>query len=410
MRNNNDKEIIQSLDKQIAEIASLPVHQKRKNEWIAHNSLSPQRPMFMVDQICWNEVNFEDELTLKCQDEFSRNIENTLRRKLYKWKHIRDDNIVEACIEVPKIITGGRYNIKISETTVATDDTNSVVSHQFVDQLSTEEDIERLDVIDIVYDAAATKINVAKTKELVGDILDVKTTGVTMHLGVWDHISEYRGVQEILYDIIDRPDFIHKTMRKFTDLTIKNLDAFESMGLLEPAQSIIHCSGGWTSELPKPGFDPEKPRACDTWSFGMAQLFSTVSPSMHDEFEIQYMKPVYERFGLINYGCCEPLDRKIDMIRKVSNVRKISISPWADQKLAAMHMGSDYIFLRKPNPAFVAAKLDEQMVRRDLEETLSICKDNNAIPEFILKDISTVGYTPQNIWRWSEIAREVFGG
>ena len=75
-----------------------------------------------------------------------------------------------------------------------------------------------------------------------------------------------------------------------------------------------------------------------------------MSPAMHEEFEIEYMKPVYERFGLINYGCCEPLDRKIDMIRKVGNVRKISVSPWADQQRAAMNMGSDYIFLRKPNP------------------------------------------------------------
>jgi hypothetical protein len=122
------------------------------------------------------------------------------------------------------------------------------------------------------------------------------------------------------------------------------------------------------------------------------------------------MKPVYERFGLINYGCCEPLDRKIDMIRKVKNVRKISVSPWADQQRASMHMGGDYIFLRKPNPALVAVELDEEAVRRDLEETLSICKENGAIPEFILKDISTVGYMPQNLWRWSEIAREVFGG
>ena len=55
-------------------------------------------------------------------------------------------------------------------------------------------------------------------------------------------------------------------------------------------------------------------------------------------------------------------------------------------------------------------ELDEEAVRNDLLETLRICKDNNAIPEFILKDISTVGYRPQNLWKWAEIAREVFGG
>ena len=87
--------------------------------------------------------------------------------------------------------------------------------------METEEDIEKLDIVDIFYDEAATKANVEKTKELVGDILTVKTTGVTLHLGVWDHIAEFRGVEDILYDIVDRPEFIHKTMRKFTDLTIR---------------------------------------------------------------------------------------------------------------------------------------------------------------------------------------------
>ena len=126
MSKNDDKAIIQSLAKQIAEISALPVHQKRKKEWIDHNSLKPQRPMFMVDQICWNEVNFEDELTLKCEDEFSRNIEKNLRRRLYKWNHIRDDNIVEAVIEVPKVIKGSNYNLKVHETTAITDATNDV--------------------------------------------------------------------------------------------------------------------------------------------------------------------------------------------------------------------------------------------------------------------------------------------
>lgn len=410
MPNTHDRTIIRDLAQQIADIASSPIHQKRKQEWISHNGLHTQRPMFMVDQICWNEMNVDNELTLRCEDSFCRWLEEGMRQKIYKWKHIRDDNIVEAVIEIPKTIIGGGYNLTIDEDVVKTDDTNSVVSHEYHDMFKTDADVDALDIIPIEYDHETTQKQVAMAQDLLGDILDVRITGVSTHLGIWDHISMYRGVQEILFDIIDRPEFIHKMMRKFTDLTNKKIDRFEELGLLEPAQSIIHCSGGWTDELPQPGFDPDKPRAKDAWSMGMAQLFSTVSPAMHDEFEIQYMKPVYERFGLINYGCCEPLDRKIDMISQVNNIRKISISPWADQHRAAEQMGSDYIFLRKPNPAFVAVNLDEDVVRKDFEETLRICQDTGAIPEFILKDISTVSYRPQNVWRWTEIAREVFGG
>ena len=60
------------------------------------------------------------------------------------------------------------------------------------------------------------------------------------------------------------------------------------------------------------------------------------------------------------YGCCEPLDRKIDIVRKLPNLRKISITPWADVKRAAEQMGSDFVMARKPNPAMVAVpELDE---------------------------------------------------
>ena len=72
---------------------------------------------------------------------------------------------------------------------------------------------------------------------------------------------------------------------------------------------------------------------------------------MHDEFEIEYMKPLYERFGWVNYGCCEPLHNKIDIIRKIKNVRAISTSPWADVYKTAEAMHGDYLMARKPNPA-----------------------------------------------------------
>ena len=35
----------------------------------------------------------------------------------------------------------------------------------------------------------------------------------------------------------------------------------------------------------------------------MAQIFSTISSDMHDEFEIEYVKKIYDRFGLVYYGC-----------------------------------------------------------------------------------------------------------
>ena len=143
----------------------------------------------------------------------------------------------------------------------------------------------------------------------------------------------------------------------------------------------------------------------------MAQIFSTVSPAMHDEFEIAYSARWYARFGLGYYGCCEPLDRKVDIIRKLPHVRKISMSPWVDVERGAERIGRDFVFSRKPSPALLAGDTWEPAaVERDLRATLAAC-DRHACPvELILKDISTVRYQPQRLWEWADVARKVVGG
>jgi hypothetical protein len=137
----------------------------------------------------------------------------------------------------------------------------------------------------------------------------------------------------------------------------------------------------------------------------MAQIFTTVSPAMHNEFEIEYSIPWYKRFGLGYYGCCEPLHLKIDIVRRLPNVRKISISPWADVEVATAAIAGDYVVSRKPSPALLAPDTwNPGNVEADLKDTLDKCRRHGCPVEFILKDISTVRYQPQRLWEWARIA------
>jgi hypothetical protein len=137
-------------------------------------------------------------------------------------------------------------------------------------------------------------------------------------------------------------------------------------------------------------------------------MFATVSPAMFEEYEIDYMIPIFERFGLVYYGCCDPLDGKMNEVRKIPHLRKISMSPWTNQERGAAEIGKDYVFSRKPNPAYLAStRFDEDLIRSDLLATKEICRKNGCPLEFILKDLSTVGRDPQRIWRWAKIATEV---
>ncbi len=104
-------------------------------------------------------------------------------------------------------------------------------------------------------------------------------------------------------------------------------------------------------------------------------MLGSVSPQMFEEYEVEYVKPLLEQFGLVYYGCCEPLHNRIDYIRKIKNVRKISMSPWADIRAGAEHIHGDYVISRKPNPAYLAAaSFDPELVRRELQETCRAAK------------------------------------
>ena len=69
------------------------------------------------------------------------------------------------------------------------------------------------------------------------------------------------------------------------------------------------------------------------WTFGMAQLFTSVSRSVTEEFEVPYISRIASYFGNVYYGCCERLSDRIDLLTKIPNVRKISCSPWSDETI-----------------------------------------------------------------------------
>jgi hypothetical protein len=407
----SDKEILRELGKRAAEIAALPKQADTIRQWKALNGLKPERPMFTIDQIPWHEMDVDGELILQCNDEFCRSVERDLRRSLYKWGHMRDDMAVEPFVDIPRAISGMGFGISPEETTLALDGANDVVSHRYEDLLQTEEDLAKIKMPNVQEAVGESARRHDMASDIFEGILPVRMAGAgPLFFTPWDIVSQLRGVTPPLNDLMDRPDFMHRTIRVLADAHHALLDQLEARGLLDARNNLIHCTGAWTDELPAAGFDPEYPRARDVWTAGMAQMFSVVSPAMHDEFEIPYAKEWYARFGLGYYGCCEPLDRKVDIIRKIPHVRKISMSPWADAERGAEALGGGYVFSRKPSPALLAAdSFDGGAAEKDLRATLEACRRHGCPAELILKDISTVRYEPKRLWEWAKIARRVVG-
>ena len=411
MISKQDQAVIRELAARAAEIAALPVQDEKRALWRKLNALQTERPMVMIDQVCWNEMNLGDELTLRCTDPECREYEEQLRRILYQWRHFPVDMVVEPFVRVPKAIHNTGFGVQVEENTAVTDPTNSVVSHRYLNQFQTGDDLRKIRRPVISHDAAETDRRLAVAHELFDRLLEVQPWGADPYLSLWDPISSWMGVENALYTLIDRPDYMHALVGEMTEGYLGLLNQLEEQELLCGPQSLIHCTGAYTDELPAPGYDPDRPRTKDIWMFGLAQMFSTVSPRMFKEFEVDYASRICARFGLVYYGCCDPLDGKMNEVRLIPNVRKVSMSPWVNEERGAAEIGGQFVYSRKPSPALLAYDtFRPEQVRQDLLATRKACEKHGCPLEFILKDISTVRYQPERLFQWADIAMQVACG
>ena len=397
---------LRELGKKLAEIAALPVQEEKKKLWIANNDLKPARPMVYIDEIPWHEINHSPELRQECEEPFLRSIEEYILKLLYRWKHFPCDMVVEKYLSIPKTVSGLNYGAHVVEEALKTNDENDVYSHKYLDQIATQEQLDAIKPDIIGTNTELDKRHLDICNEIFDGIMQIRLQGVQIYGCVWDQITKMRSVEKIMWDLVDRPEFIIQTVQKLVDITMSTIDQCEKLGLLDARLPYVHCTGAYTNDLPQKDYDGGNARPKDCWGRGMAQAFAVVSPAMHEEFEIDLVMPIFERFGLVYYGCCEPLEKKIGIIRKIRNLRKISISPYSNVDESADNIGKDYVLSLKPNPAFLVNGINEREIRAQIETALKACKRSGSPLEIIMKDISTVSGKPESLDLWNRITME----
>lgn len=405
----NDEKVLRALARAYWQVAQDERNQERKRLHQAVNDLQMIRPVVLIDELPWHEMNIDDKLTLRCEDPYLRQIEWYLRTTLYRHEYFSVDRIVPEYIGVGKCIQSTGIGITIKEHTLSTDQRNHIVAHEYSDQLATEADLARLKDPIITYDREETMKRYHKLGEIIGDIVPIRLKGIE-YFGntMWDDIAMYRGVTPLLMDLIERPEFMHQITERLTQIKLSEMDQYEALGLLDEDPQSLHCTPILTKDLPqKEAIHQEKRTRKDVWGRGTAQIFASVSKQMHEEFDIEYMKRTIGQCGLVYYGCCEPLDKKIDIVEKIPNLRKISITPWADVEVAAEAINNRYVLASKPNPASVAvSRLDYEALIKEIDKILSACKRYGCHCDIVLKDISTCGNRPENIFEWAKIVME----
>jgi len=410
MISQHDREVLRRLVEEQAKIAALPVHAEKAELWRKLNDLEPVRPMVWLNEVCWHEMNVDDELTVQCEDPWASWIETGLRRTLYQWRHMPGDMIVDPYLSCPKVIHSTGLGLSEDVDIVRTDEASGIVSRHFHRQIVDPEDIAKIKDPVITYDQAATMARYEALNDAVGDILPVQVVGIKgQWFAPWDELIRWWGVQDAMMDLALRPQMVNDIMARLVDAYLCGLNQWVELNLLHRNDDNTRIGSGaygYTRELPSEDHDPAHPMPKDLWGCATAQIFSEVSPAMHWEFALRHEMRWLERWGLTYYGCCEPLDIKMDILRRIPNLRKVSMSHWIDVERGAAELEDKYVFSRKPTPAVLAEDdwrpgLAREQLRSFLE------KAQGCRIEIIMKDISTVRYQPQRLWEWEQIAMEL---
>jgi hypothetical protein len=341
-----------------------------------------------------------------------------LRQTIYTHEHFQDDSVVEATWQGSEwwnqeFIRDTGWGVEIERQ----EQPEARGAFGFKPTIRTSSDLKKLHFPEVIYDESGYLQALEKMHDLFGDLLEVKKTGlkhVSFHM--MKTCTGWIGLEDVMVAMIDRPEFVHEVMRFLEQGHHHWLDQLIEMNLLALNNDNTYQGtggNGYTDELPAPGYDPQHVRTIDMWSSSETQEFQIVSLRMHAEFALQYEKRLLARFGLNAYGCCEDLSRKLELVFSIPNIRRISISPFADLEPCAPRLKGDYIFSWKPHPAHLVGEFNPALIRKSLQHTLELAREHGNVLEIILKDTHTCQHHPERFDEWTRICRELieeFGG
>ncbi len=404
-----DRQKLRFLASKQLDISQTPTMNAIVNDWINHGSFSSNsRPMIRIEL-----DTFANEIIpplLECKGDYARQIESRLYSNFVNHTMFGDDTVVTPYYELRYFTGFIPFGIVPKKEYVKSEDpdTNSL-GHHFVPQITDlEKDFPKLGKSIFSILKRETLDEKQRLEDIFGDILPVKFSGGTQVSSLTQDIVHIMSMENMFTSMYDYPELFHAMMNNLTN------DYLEFFNCLEKESIFTNTTGSqwlgqgtycFTNELPQ---SKEHFSTQDIWIYMDSQETVGVSPEMFDEFIFPYFLKIADNFGLLSYGCCEPVDPFFDKsLSRFKNLKKLSISPWCDEfSIAEKIRDKKIVYLRKPSPNYlgVGQNLDEDAIRRHISKTIDAAKDCHL--ELIQRDVYTVNKSPEKVRHYVDIIRE----
>jgi len=417
----DDRRVIRDLAARWAELAAQPVMAERKRQWRALHDLQPERPMILFETSSIDGYVALDEL--RCVNPTLRAVEKTMRDNIRHAEEVGDDIVLEPYLRIGWDIESNGFGVDVVTTEAVVPEDEVPLGYTFNFPIRKPGDTKLLHPRVFGINRARTLARSQLLEDAFGDLLPVRVGNYDQFLteppgeswagnyfiGLTWQVYRFIGNDGLLYWLYDAPETIHWLMEYMTQDRERMFSLLEREGLIAPNtdnQMAGPRAYGYVSSLPGPdSAEPTKLR--DVWCWADSQETTTISPAMYKEFVLPYIARLTARFGLVYYGCCEPVHDRLDqIIEAIPNLRSVSVSAWSDFQKVADMLGRGYVYSRKPNPVFMTGAYPEwDLVERDLRQTYAAARDCNV--ELLFRDLYAIDGDRARLARWVRLARSV---
>ena len=409
----NECQYLRQLARRQAEIAALPVMERRRQMWTDMNDGKPgTRPPFVIETWTFDR-DFMPGSIFRCQSAYGRGLEGNFLRNIRHHELLNDDHVCPDTLDMSWHVWCNEFGIDIP-TTYAKDAEGVTTGYHFDCPIKDLKDgFDRVQPSTFGVNRDTTLEEKAFLEKTFGDILPVVIrSGTYGNNYLTQRLMRLMSMETFFLAMYDCPDKLHALMALLRDNAIRMARWAEQEGLLA-LNNGNQCTCGtcfnFTTLLPKSPVVPGKVKLSDMWSGMDSQETVGVSPELFHELCFPYYRDLAAMFGLIYWGCCEPADPIWETsLSQLPNLKAVSISRWANQSYMAEALaGKGIVFSRKPNPNLlgVGERLDEDAWAKEIRETLEITAGKDIPLEFVVRDVYSMHGDLGKPRRAVEIAR-----
>ena len=406
-----DKEILCEVAKKQLEYANMDSNKERIKLWYKHNALQGDRPMIHLEM--WTFAHEILPQRLKCSGEFARWVETQLYCNFLNQELFDDDRVTPDYFPLNYDTHFELFGIEVKKDNTTDANGNISVGHHFQSVIEDlEDDYDKLKETNFGVDLISTEKKKNAIEEAIGDILPVKIQMDCLYTVPTQMLVHIMSMENMMFAMYDYPELFIEMMDRIANDTLAYYRLLEEKKLILPTTSFESVGQGtWSFTNELPGADELQKRPFttkDVWGFMDSQETVGISPAMYEEFIFPCYKKISEQYGMLSYGCCEPVNPIWDnCISKLTNLRKVSISPWCDEEFMGERLqGSKVIYHRKPSPNFLGVnpELDEDAIREHIRKSLNAAKGCKM--EITQRDVYTIHNNIDKARRYVEIIRQ----